>query len=58
MRKRHERPRRRVAEGGIPIDPSVWRGLTLPRMSRRDLLRYTGIGAGAAGAAGVLGAAA
>ena len=56
MRERHERPRRRVAEGGIPIDQSVWRGLTVPRMSRRDLLRYGGMGAGAAGLAGVLAA--
>jgi spermidine/putrescine transport system substrate-binding protein len=56
MTERHTRPGRGVAEGGIPIDPAVWRGMTLPRMSRRDLLRYTGIGAGAAGVAGILGA--
>ena len=31
------------------MDPAVWRGLTQRRLSRRDLLRYTGTGAGALG---------
>src|SRR5258708_32475408 len=31
------------------IDPSVWRGLTQPRMSRRQLLASAGAGAGALG---------
>jgi spermidine/putrescine transport system substrate-binding protein len=31
------------------IDPAIWRGLTQPRLSRRDMLRYAGAGAGALG---------
>jgi spermidine/putrescine transport system substrate-binding protein len=31
------------------MDPAIWRGLTQRRLSRRDLLRYTGTGAGALG---------
>ena len=29
------------------IDPALWRGLTQRRISRRDMLKYTGMGAGA-----------
>ena len=36
------------------IDPSIWRGLSQPRLSRRDLLRYAGLGAGAFGLAAFL----
>jgi spermidine/putrescine transport system substrate-binding protein len=38
------------------IDPSIWRGMTQPRMSRRQLLRSAGTGAGALGAAAFLAA--
>src|SRR5262245_29039590 len=38
------------------IDPAIWRGLTQRRMSRRDLLRSAGTGAGAAGLAAFLAA--
>lgn len=38
------------------IDPSVWRGMTSPRMSRRQLLTAAGAGAGALGLSGVLAA--
>lgn len=31
------------------MDPSIERGMYLPRLSRRDLLRYAGVGAGALG---------
>ena len=31
------------------IDPAIWRGLTQPRLSRRDIFRYAGAGAGALG---------
>jgi len=31
------------------IDPALWRGLTQRRVSRRELLRYAGVGAGAVG---------
>ena len=47
----------RPASGAEPLfDPSVLRGLTSPRMSRRQLLRAAGAGAGAAGLAGLLAA--
>lgn len=36
------------------IDPAIWRGLTQKRLSRRDMLKYTGMGAGAAGLAAFL----
>jgi spermidine/putrescine transport system substrate-binding protein len=36
------------------VDPSIWRGLTQRRVSRRDMLRYTGLGAGALGLSAVL----
>lgn len=32
-----------------PIDPAIWRGLTQPRLSRRDIFRYAGAGAGVLG---------
>jgi spermidine/putrescine transport system substrate-binding protein len=40
------------------VDPSIWRGLTLRRVSRRDLFRYAGMGVGASvlAACGVPGA--
>ena len=38
------------------IDPSLFRGLTEPRMTRRDLLRYAGMGAGAFGLSAFLAA--
>src|SRR5215472_7251786 len=38
------------------IDPSIWRGLTQPRLSRRQLLSSAGTGAGALGLAGILSA--
>jgi spermidine/putrescine transport system substrate-binding protein len=36
------------------IDPSIWRGLTQPRISRRDLFRYAGAAGGALGLAAFL----
>lgn len=30
---------------GEPVDPAIWRGMTMPRLSRRDLLKYAGMGA-------------
>ncbi len=39
-----------------PIDPALWRGLTQSRMSRRDLMRYAGVGAGALGMSAFLAA--
>src|SRR5215469_6894185 len=38
------------------IDPSVWRGLTQPRLSRLQLLTSAGAGAGALGISGILSA--
>jgi spermidine/putrescine transport system substrate-binding protein len=38
------------------LDPSIWRGLTQPRLSRRQLLSSAGAGAGALGLAGILSA--
>jgi spermidine/putrescine transport system substrate-binding protein len=38
------------------VDPSIWRGLAMPRMTRRQMLRATGAGAGAAGLSAVLAA--
>lgn len=46
-----ESPRR---DDGFPVDPSIRRGMTMPRMSRRDLFRLAGVGAGAVGAAAIL----
>jgi spermidine/putrescine transport system substrate-binding protein len=44
-------------QGAVPsAGPSAWRGLTQRRMSRRDLLRSAGTGAGAAGLAAFLAA--
>ena len=40
----------------MPIDPALLRGLTQRRFSRRDMLRYAGVGAGAAGLASILAA--
>jgi spermidine/putrescine transport system substrate-binding protein len=44
------------ANGGASIDPALLRGLTQRRLSRRDLLRYAGTGAGTAGLAAFLAA--
>jgi len=41
---------------GPTLDPSILRGLTSPRMSRRQLLTAAGAGAGAVGLAGLLAA--
>ena len=41
---------------GPSIDPSLWRGLTQSRFSRRQMLRYAGVGAGTAGLAAFLAA--
>src|SRR5262249_22662282 len=41
---------------GPNIDPALWRGLTQSRFSRRQMLKYTGMGAGAAGLAAFLAA--
>jgi spermidine/putrescine transport system substrate-binding protein len=38
------------------IDPALWRGLTQRRISRRELLRSAGVGAGAMGLGGILAA--
>ena len=38
------------------IDPSIWRGLTQRRMSRRQMLRAAGTGAGALGVSAFLAA--
>jgi spermidine/putrescine transport system substrate-binding protein len=43
-------------EHGPAIDPAIWRGLTQPRMSRRQLLASAGAGAGAIGLSGLLAA--
>jgi spermidine/putrescine transport system substrate-binding protein len=40
----------------MPIDPALWRGLTQRRLSRRDLLKYAGMGAGAVGLSSFLAA--
>jgi spermidine/putrescine transport system substrate-binding protein len=46
-----------LSQGGVPpADPSVWRRLTETRLSRRELLRSAGTGAGAAGLAAFLAA--
>jgi spermidine/putrescine transport system substrate-binding protein len=39
-----------------PVDPSIWRGLTQRRITRRDLIRYAGAGAGTFGLAAFLAA--
>lgn len=41
---------------GRPIDPSLLRGLTQRRLSRRDVLKYAGAGAGAMGLSAFLAA--
>ena len=41
---------------GSPIDPSLWRGLTQSRLSRRRLLASAGTGAGALGLSAFLAA--
>ena len=47
----------RGPDQGSPItDPAVWRGLTEPRISRRQLLASAGAGAGALGLSGFLAA--
>src|SRR5215470_10931538 len=35
-------------QGETPVDPSLWRGLTQPRLSRRQMLASAGTGVGAA----------
>src|SRR5712691_11626048 len=47
----------REPEQGRPIvDPAIWRGITSPRMSRRQLLASAGTGAGALGLSAFLAA--
>jgi len=41
---------------GPNIDPALWRGLTQSRFSRRQMLKYAGVGAGTAGLAAFLAA--
>ena len=42
-------------QGSTPrMDPSIERGMFLPRLSRRDLLKYAGMGAGAIGLSALL----
>ncbi len=43
-------------DSGIPIDPALLRGLTQRRLSRRDALKYAGVGAGSLGLAAFLSA--
>ena len=43
-------------EGSPMTDPAIWRGLTEPRISRRQLLASAGAGAGALGLSGFLAA--
>ncbi len=45
MNERESRDREEAVPG---MDPSLWRGLTLPRMTRRQMLSAAGAGAGAA----------
>jgi spermidine/putrescine transport system substrate-binding protein len=40
----------------VNVDPALVRGLTQPRLTRRQLLRYAGVGAGALGLSSVLAA--
>jgi spermidine/putrescine transport system substrate-binding protein len=40
----------------VPIDPALWRGLTQRRFSRRDLMKYAGVGAGAMSLSAILAA--
>src|SRR5581483_8275781 len=51
--------RRRGGGGGMShqdnqLDPALARGLTMPRMSRRELFRYAGVGVGALGLSALL----
>ncbi|MDP9223680.1 MAG: twin-arginine translocation signal domain-containing protein, partial [Actinomycetota bacterium] len=43
-------------EALVPIDMSLLRGMTQPRVSRRDALKYAGTGAGAMGLSALLAA--
>src|SRR5215467_666361 len=43
-------------QGETPADPSLWRGLTQPRLSRRQVLASAGTGAGALGLSAFLAA--
>ncbi|HSR84138.1 MAG TPA: spermidine/putrescine ABC transporter substrate-binding protein [Streptosporangiaceae bacterium] len=53
MTQRGHRELRPARDGDpAPIDPALWRGLTSGRVSRRSVLRATGLGAGAAAVAG------
>jgi spermidine/putrescine transport system substrate-binding protein len=45
-----------MSEHQQPIDPALLRGLTQRRFSRRDMLKYTGMGAGALGLEALLAA--
>ena len=53
-----DQDRTRHEQHGSAMDPSIWRGLTQPRLSRRQLLASAGAGVGAAflAACGVKGA--
>ena len=43
-------------QGETPVNPSLWRGLTQPRLSRRQVLASAGTGAGALGLSAFLAA--
>src|SRR5215472_10742416 len=43
-------------QGETPVDPSLWRGLTQPRLSRRQMLASAGTGVGALGLSAFLAA--
>jgi len=43
-------------QGETPVDPSLWRGITQPRLSRRQVLASAGTGAGALGLSAFLAA--
>jgi spermidine/putrescine transport system substrate-binding protein len=43
-------------QGNPPVDPSLWRGITQPRLSRRQVLASAGTGAGALGLSAFLAA--
>jgi spermidine/putrescine transport system substrate-binding protein len=47
---------RELPDSGLPLDPSIIRGLTAPRLSRRQLLASAGTGVGALGISALLAA--
>ncbi len=51
-----EQDRPQPEQEGSVTDPSLWRGLTQPRLTRRQLLRSAGTGAGALGVSAILAA--